>query len=1209
MKMQRMVIGLGGIAAAVIVILVLGALLLPWLIDSQLVKEKIASVVVEKTNGTVTLGKIDLLWFPRPAVLIQSAEFSLDEKKQGTIQSIKVYPSIFYLLAGRLVVRRVQLQAPQVKVHLPAPSEQPLDIEELEMNLRSALTYFTTELPGLRIDLSDGSAEIEIGDKPPVTLQNVAAQAGASSKDLRFQLSARSNLCNRLRIEGKMSGENLAAQFEVAVDQLKVRESLIYLPQHLFKYAQQGEVSFNLDIATLGLRKIKAQIDGSVGALVLARRGGKVNVKAKRLKGNLVYEEGSVQAKVEQLDLVSPRLRAAAELKSTPSLSSARIKVRDVNVGEIRDMALRFADDVAGVKKFFQFIQAGTIAEMVLQSSGRSFKEMARIKNIAVSGSMRNGSILVPGPELDLRNVTGSVRISGGVLEAKDLTANLGTTKGSDGKFRLGLEGKNRPFHLDIAVQTGAAELQSVLLKLLKEQTFRRELLKVRNLEGVLSGRLILGERLDAIAPVVSVLKTDISATYDPVPFPVAIRGGRFNYDPSTITLENVQGSVGRSAIEGLNATLQHDRSRRIKIDSARVSLDLEQAETLLRGFQDLRSHLVKLRSARGKLDLGNLTLTGALDDPAGWNFKCEGTVKQVTITHADLPAPLALSHGKFAATQAKITFSDAAVAMMDASLVAGGVFENTKGDPLKLEASGTGIIGEQMIQWLSRQVELPKELLVRSPLKIAAGRIDWRGAGDIFFRGQVTVAGGPQISVDAERHPQSITVRDLIVEDGGRRARIALQLAKDNLDLSFEGALGQQTLNRIFASFPSPGSALQGNIQVSASLRKPNQFSARGQLEGSNLLVPLGQEKAVVERFRIEAGEGSVLIRSADLRWRNSRFAVSGKVSGEKEALRVDMDVFADRLNWEELNRSLGGESGQQKAKEAKVPSLPPVEGTIRLKTDSFTLEGYKISPLKMTAGLSSSGIKADIDQAVACGITATGRVDIAGKQIDLDVKLAATEAQLEPTSVCLTDRRNDVKGIYSFKGRITGRGDRQHLLSSLKGDFELSALDGEFVRSSAMDATFDYLNTTGDFKVVFPDLNKETFPFRLVSVKGRIDGETLVGDEIIVQSSLINLSGQGKIDLARKQVDGKGLIAVLKPVDEVISRIPVVGSLFGGSIVGIPVRVAGSLDRPEVTYLSPADVGTELLNMPLKILGIPLEAIKLFAPSGQKPDQSNVR
>ena len=33
--------------------------------------------------------------------------------------------------------------------------------------------------------------------------------------------------------------------------------------------------------------------------------------------------------------------------------------------------------------------------------------------------------------------------------------------------------------------------------------------------------------------------------------------------------------------------------------------------------------------------------------------------------------------------------------------------------------------------------------------------------------------------------------------------------------------------------------------------------------------------------------------------------------------------------------------------------------------------------------------------------------------------------------------------------------------------------------------------------------------------------------------------------------------------------------------------------------TYLSPADVGTELLNIPVRILGLPLEAIRLFTPN----------
>jgi hypothetical protein len=298
--------------------------------------------------------------------------------------------------------------------------------------------------------------------------------------------------------------------------------------------------------------------------------------------------------------------------------------------------------------------------------------------------------------------------------------------------------------------------------------------------------------------------------------------------------------------------------------------------------------------------------------------------------------------------------------------------------------------------------------------------------------------------------------------------------------------------------------------------------------------------------------------------------------------------------------------ERKQRQQENGEVVSVPAVEGVIRLKTDRFMFQRFNLSPLEIKAAIAPSGIRAEIDRGVVCGVNATGRVALTGKDIDLDLQLSATDAQLEPATVCVTSGRNDIKGTYSLKAQVTGRGDREHLLPSLKGKFELSARDGEFVRAPAADATFDYLNGTGDFKFAFPDLDKETFPYRLVRVRGVIDGEVVVGEEIIVQSSWLDLSGQAKIDLARKEVDGKGIIAVLKPVDEVISRIPVIGSIFGGSFLGIPVRVAGSLNRPQVTYLSPADVGAELLNMPMRIFGIPMEAIRLFTPSGDAGDKN---
>jgi hypothetical protein len=1202
----RLIIFLGALAALIAVIFMFTALILPRLVDSQLIKDKITSGLAKKSTGRFTFDKIALLWFPRPAVVIEGAEFSFSEKAHGSVRTAKIYPSIFYLLTGRLVVRRALLQEPKLSIRLPGRLEKPVDLRKLEKDIRSALVRFTTELPAPRLDLSHGSVEIKIGDKPAVLLENVAAQTSGSAAELRFEISARSNLCAQLRVEGKISPENLASQLDIGVQRLKIKESLVLLPLPISEYAQQGEASLDVKIASLGLQKLKASIGGSVGPVVLARHGGSATVEVKRLKGGMTYEGGAFQVDLEQLDFGAPRFKASGELKIQPASLSARINVRDVDIAEVGNLALRMAGDTEGVKKALHYIPGGKISEMSIQSTGRSLAEMALSKNIVLSGVVRNGKIVLPGSDLELQNVNGAVRISQGVLEANNVSASHGTMRGRNGVLKLGLDGKTAPFHLDVSVRTKAAELQAVLLKFVRNETFRGELLKVQNLEGGLSGRLILGESLNALSPVLILSKADMKATYAPIPFPITIRGGRFNYDQKIIKLENVEGAVGRSSFGEFGVTFQRDGSRQIEVESRRVSLDLQQTDTLLRGFKDLPPHFAKWQSARGQIELDKLTLTGAYDDPAGWAFASQGRFDRVEITHADLPGRISLSRGRFDAKQGQIRFSDAAAAMSDASLIAGGTFEYQKGGASHFDVSGTATIGAQMTEWFSRHVELPETLQLRSPVKIAAGHLAWRAGGDISFRGQVTVAGGPQLSLDAVKRPQGLAVKNLTIDDGNRHARMTFQFAKDDLNLSFNGELMQQTIDKIFVSFPMKGSSLRGDIQVNAALAKPFRFSAHGQLSGSNLLIPLGKEHALLEEFSIQASGPSVQVRSADLRWGKSHLAVSGKVTSANDVLRVDGDVTGDQLDWEELQHSFGMERTQRQEENVGVVSAPAVEGVIRLKTDRFTFERFNLSSLEIKAAISPSGIKAEMARGVVCGINTTGRFAVEGKEIDLDLQLSATDAQLESATVCVTSGKSDIRGTYTLKARVTGRGDRQHLLPSLKGKFELSARDGEFVRAPTADATFDYLNGTGDFKVAFPDLDKETFPYRLVRVKGEIDGETVVGEEIVIQSSWLDLSGQAKIDLARKQVDGKGIIAVLKPVDEVISRIPLVGAIFGGTFLGIPVRVAGSLDRPQVTYLSPADVGAELLNMPMRIFGIPMEAIKLFTPNGDAGDKN---
>jgi hypothetical protein len=367
-----------------------------------------------------------------------------------------------------------------------------------------------------------------------------------------------------------------------------------------------------------------------------------------------------------------------------------------------------------------------------------------------------------------------------------------------------------------------------------------------------------------------------------------------------------------------------------------------------------------------------------------------------------------------------------------------------------------------------------------------------------------------------------------------------------------------------------------------------------------------LKDESVIVEFFFLEADQGGINIRSANLNWRNSRLSAMGRLLADTKALRLDMDISADRVVFGELSelidrRSNGGADNEG----VSGIALPPLEGTVRLKADDFTFAGFSVSPFQATASLSPNSIKGEIERGDVCGVGTTGRVDFIDGEIGLDLSLSATGGQLEPTSLCLTRNKHAVSGSYSLRAHVSGRGTPENVRRTLSGQFEFSARDGQFAgeptTDSPLEATFDYLNEKGDFNVAFPDLDKESFPFRSIRFQGNVQGMTLVNDQLVIESSLYIVSGGGTIDLEHQHIDAKGLVTVRLPGNNIVRRIPLVGSILGigGSMLGIPVRVVGPLESPTVTYLSPADVGTELLNIPVRILGLPLEAIRLFTPN----------
>src|SRR5262249_21431922 len=165
--------------------------------------------------------------------------------------------------------------------------------------------------------------------------------------------------------------------------------------------------------------------------------------------------------------------------------------------------------------------------------------------------------------------------------------------------------------------------------------------------------------------------------------------------------------------------------------------------------------------------------------EPRRRNFNSTGTLGKIAVKHAKLPGVMNLSGGKFSATPAKFTVSNAKVNLQDASLTVDGSLESPDKAPLSLDATGSGAIGAQMTEWISRQIDWPEQLMLRSPLQVTHGHVVWKSDGDVLLQGNLTIAGGPRLSLDLLRGPKTMEVKELVIADDTQRARMTLDLEK----------------------------------------------------------------------------------------------------------------------------------------------------------------------------------------------------------------------------------------------------------------------------------------------------------------------------------------------------------------------------------------------------------------------------------------------
>jgi hypothetical protein len=177
---------------------------------------------------------------------------------------------------------------------------------------------------------------------------------------------------------------------------------------------------------------------------------------------------------------------------------------------------------------------------------------------------------------------------------------------------------------------------------------------------------------------------------------------------------------------------------------------------------------------------------------------------------------------------------------------------------------------------------------------------------------------------------------------------------------------------------------------------------------------------------------------------------------------------------------------------------------------------------------------------------------------------------------------------------GRIFAQGKPEDLFKAMEGDIEFHAKDGRIYYWIGLSRILEFINVTEIYRGKFPDMQKEGLPYKLISARGSFQNGRFTIKEITLDGPTMEMVAQGEVDLRNQQMNFTVLVAPLKTVDRIIKLIPLVRDILAGTLVAIPVRVSGDLKDPKVTALSPSAIGSELLAIMKRTIGLHFKVIE---------------
>lgn len=658
-RRKKILLRVTGCFALLFILLVGFMLLLPYLINLELIREKILTALFQQVGWRVEYQKIDLFCFPKPGVKVHQVSISIHEKVVGTLKSVQVYPELLAILKGEFRITQIQIESPDFAIQLPMEREEVKEKPEA-----TALKEFGEIIarvsgigPNLKVVMKGGRLNLAKGSKTVLSFNDIDANMIGPPRKAKIEVICRSNLWEKMSLEATIDPVGLKGHGHVEIASFHPHLLPGFLSPDFPLNVTDSQLNLKIRFETKGQGVFQAALEGSISRLTFGKGSQETVIKGNRFRGAFQMEGEKIEISLGELNLEYPRLTLSGKFKidQKERLLAMEVEGREMDVTSTREVALRLAGKIHVMKTIFDIVKEGTVPLITFQSRGRAIPDLDDTERFSIKGNILDGKISIPLEEPEgnredftLEKITGEIVISRGVLEGRNLRAQWKNQQLQEGKLSVGLKGEDAPFHLEIIVETDLSLLPPLLSRVIKDKVFLEEMARFRQIEGRAAGKLVLGESLESIKVKMDIQELNFLGRYDPIPYPITVGGGTVSFDGEIFVVKNLTGKVGTSSFSNLTARIGIGRELSLEISSGNSLISLDELYPWLSSYKSLRDGLKDLNSVKGKVTLSTMRLVGPLTKPGKWDFEAAGDLKGLIVNTSLLPEPFSVSSGRF---------------------------------------------------------------------------------------------------------------------------------------------------------------------------------------------------------------------------------------------------------------------------------------------------------------------------------------------------------------------------------------------------------------------------------------------------------------------------------------------------------------------------------------------------------------------------------